>query len=121
MTKKFLYIFLIASVYGINVMAQHISEAMQFVKPVKERDSTRLSLSYSNLFYFRDYEYFNNIQTGYTLFGTWHDPRISYQPSKWLRLEAGVLLQKEFGDKKLDKAWPIFSLHLQKKDIRLLF
>src|SRR6185436_21107787 len=104
MIKKICYIFLLTSFSLSNVMAQHISDAMQFIKPVEEKDSNRLSLSYSNLFYFRDYEYFNNIQTGYTLFGTWHDPRISYQPNKWLRLEAGVLLQKEFGDKKLDKA-----------------
>ena len=121
MNKKCLSVFFLLSFIRIDVTGQHISGAMQFANPVIEKDSNRFSFSYSNLFYLRDYEYFNNIQTGYTLFGTWQYPRLTIQPNKWLRLEAGALLQKEFGDKKLDKAWPMFSLQLQKKDLRFLF
>lgn len=106
---------------GSLVNAQHISGAMQFENPIEEKDSGSISFSISNLFYFRDYEYFNNIQTGYTTFGTWQYPRITYQPNKWLRMDAGVLLQKEFGDKNFDKALPVFSLQIQRKDLRFLF
>ena len=105
---------------GLSSYSQHISGAMDFSAPINSVDSNTIGISYKNLFYFRDYEYFHNIQTGYTLFGTWHDPRITIQPNQWLRLEAGVLLQKEFGDKKFDRAWPIFSLQLQRKNFRFL-
>jgi hypothetical protein len=94
-------------------MAQPISLAMQFPNPVRANDSNGVYFSYSNLFYFRDYEYFNKIQTGYTLLGTWNYPRITLQPNKHLRLEAGVLLQKDFGDRTLNKAEPMFSLQYQ--------
>jgi len=106
---------------GIIANAQHISEAMQFSNPVKEKDSNSISFSYSNLFYFRDYEYFNKIQTGYTIFGTWQYPRIVIQPNKWLRLEAGALLQKDFGDNSFDKAFAMFSMQIQKKGFQFLF
>ena len=103
-----------------SVSSQHISGAMQFAVPVEAKDSNSISLAYSNLFYFRDYEYFNSIQTGYTLFGTWHYPRLVVQPNKWLRLEAGALLQKDFGDKQLSRAWPVFSVQLQQKNFRII-
>jgi hypothetical protein len=106
---------------SISANAQYISGAMQFVHPVNAKDSNRISVSYSNLFYFRDYEYFNNIQTGWTTFGSWNFPRLAIQPNKWLRLEGGVLLQKEYGDKSFDKVLPTFSLQIQKKDFRFLF
>jgi hypothetical protein len=121
MNPRPLYIFLFYSCISITVRAQHISGAMQFQNPVSVQDSNSISLSYSNLFYFRDYEYFHNIQTGYTLFGTWHYPRITVQPTTWLKLEAGALLQKDFGDKQLDRAWPVFSLQLQHQHFRFLF
>ncbi len=112
----FLSLFFTTASYG-----QHISPAMQFTAPVEATDSNSLSLRYSNLFYFRDYEYTHDIQTGYTVFGTWHSPRLSIQPNKWLLMEAGALLQKEFGDKKLDRALPLFSLQIKQKNFRILF
>lgn len=117
--KKVLIPLLIISGYIAN--SQEISGAMQFAHPVNVNDSNRIALSYSNLFYFRDYEYFNNIQTGYTLFGTWQYPRLSFQPSKWIRLEAGALLQKQFGDVGLEKALPMFSVQLQKNSWKFIF
>ncbi|HPG12119.1 MAG TPA: hypothetical protein PLU37_11350 [Chitinophagaceae bacterium] len=101
--------------------AQHISPAMDLTSPIQQKDSNSISFSYNNLFYFRDYEYFNPIQEGYTLFGTWHYPRFALQPNKWLRFEAGALLQKEFGAKKLDKVLPVFSMQFRHKNLRFLF
>lgn len=103
------------------IKAQYISRAMEFVNPIQEADSNSISLNYSNLFYLRDYEYFNKTQTGYTLFGNWSYPRVVIQPNKWLKMEGGALLQKEFGNKQLDRAWPVFSLQLQQKNFRFLF
>jgi hypothetical protein len=105
----------------IESQAQPISLAMQFPNPVRANDSNGIYFSYSNLFYFRDYEYFHDIQTGYTLFGTWQYPRITLQPNAHLRLEAGALLQKDFGDKQLDRAQPMFSIQYQQRNLRVIF
>src|SRR6202008_2713313 len=85
---------------SLRSSGQHISEAMQFINAVEAKDSNSFSISYTTLSYFRDYEFSkNDIQTGYTYFGSWHYPRLVIQPSKWLKIEGGALLQKDFGDK----------------------
>jgi hypothetical protein len=111
-----LYILLLFTGICFTSRSQHISGAMNFSNSIEEKDNNSISFSYSNLFYLRDYEYFHNIQTGYTLFGTWQYPRITITPNKNLKLEAGVLLQKEFGDNDLNKVWPVFSLRWQKNN-----
>lgn len=121
---KYLRILLVAtaSLFFSLCYGQHISGAMQFINPVLSKDSNSISVSYSTLSYFRDYEYFkNNIQTGSTYFGTWHYPRLVIQPNKWLKLEAGALLQKEFGDQGPQKAKALFSLQFMQKNWRILF
>lgn len=119
---KYIPLYILLFVIGLcrPAKAQHISGAMNFTNPVEAADSNSLTLSYSNLFYFRDYEYFHNIQEGYTLFGSWHYPRITIQPNKWLKLEGGILLQKDFGNNDFSRAWPVFSLQLQKNDFRFI-
>lgn len=114
---------LILSILSFQItIAQHISSAMQFINPVKPEDSNSISISYSTLSYFRDYEYSkNDIQTGYTHFGTWHYPRLAIQPNKWLRLEGGALLQRDFGDPGPQKAKALFSLQILQKRFRILF
>ncbi len=121
MNRLRFYILLFFTGSFLSANSQHISGAMQFANPIEVKDSNTIQLSYSNLFYLRDYEYFHEIQTGYTLFGSWHYPRISITPNKWLKLEAGVLAQKDFGENDFSKLLPIFSLQLQHKDLRFLF
>ena len=115
------YMLLCFSSSFFSANGQHISGAMKFSNPIEAKDSNTIQLSYSNLFYFSDYEFFHQIQTGYTLFGSWQYPRISIIPNKWLKLEAGVLAQKDFGDNDFSKILPTFSLQLQHKDLRFLF
>ncbi|MFT3682136.1 MAG: hypothetical protein QM791_17815 [Ferruginibacter sp.] len=114
---------LLALLLNINFKAdaQLISGVMQFINPVQEKDSNTLSFAYSNLFYIKDYEYFNSIQTGYTYFGTWQKPELVYQPNKWLRLHAGLLAQRDFGDHKFSKVRPVYSAQIQQKNFRFIF
>ena len=115
-------ILLIATLFSATTYSQHISGAMQFTNPVQPDDSNSISIQYSTLSYFRDYEFSKSrIQTGYTHFGTWHYPRLAVQPNKWLRLEAGALLQRHFGDAGLHKAKALFSLQILQKNFRILF
>lgn len=115
---KLILLFLL---FHFNAKSQHISEAMKFVSPVEAKDSNQLFFSYSNLAYFKNYEYFNDIQAGYTLFGVWQHPRLTYFPNKWMKIEAGALLQMDFGDQDFSRVFPTFSLQLQSKDVRFLF
>ena len=121
MKRKVLYLFLLFLGNFNWSNAQYISKAMLFERPVEQSDSNSLSISYQNLFYLRDFEYYNNIQTGWTSFGTWHDARFTVQPHKWVRFQAGVLFQKEFGDLELNRMIPFLSFQYQRKDSRLLF
>lgn len=121
MKKSFASILILFWLSCSTAGSQAISGAMQNANPVALKDTNSISLAYSNLFYFRDYEYVNPIQTGYTLFGTWQYPRLVVQPNTWLKLEAGALLQKDFGDKQLSRAWPVFSLQVQQKNYRVIF
>lgn len=119
-----LHTILFASIlfFHFSAKSQHVSQAMQFVSPVKAGDSNKLFLAYSNLAYFKNYEYFNDIQAGYTLFGIWQYPRLSYIPNKWMKIEAGALLQMDFGDQDFSRVFPTFSLQLQSNNgYRFLF
>jgi hypothetical protein len=101
--------------------AQLISGAMIFENPLQAKDSNTLSLAYANAFYCKDYEYFNDIQTGYTYLGTWQRAELQYQPGKGLRLHAGLLAQRDFGDKRFSNVKPVFSLQLQHNNSRFIF
>jgi hypothetical protein len=121
MTRHGYFLFSCMLFFHGMAKGQHISQAMQFVSPVEAKDSNTLFFTYINLCYLKNYEYFSNIQTGYTLFGVWQRPGLSYMPNKWLKLEAGLLVQKDFGDKDFDHVSPTFSLQLQSKYVRFLF
>jgi len=67
-----------------------------------------LRLSIHAFTFFKDNEYFNEINEGYTLFGTQLNPQLVYYPIKELRLEAGVFLWKDFGNPVLQQVRPTF-------------
>jgi hypothetical protein len=123
MKKISIVLCIICSLGSMNAGSQLVSGAMKFNNPIQAKDSNSFSIAYSTLSYFRDYEYFkNNVQTGFTYFGTWHYPRLVVQPNKWLKIEAGALLQKEFGDAGPQKAIALFSMQfIPQKNLRILF
>ncbi|GAB3854536.1 hypothetical protein GCM10028822_24530 [Hymenobacter terrigena] len=67
-----------------------------------------LRISLNAFTFFKDNEYFNKIVDGYTLFGTQLNPQLVYYPNKDLRLEAGVLLWKDFGNPQLKQVRPTY-------------
>ena len=66
----------------------------------------RISLNFFT--FFKDNEYFNEINEGYTLFGTQLNPQLVYYPTKDLRLEGGVFLWKDYGNPQLKQVRPTF-------------
>jgi hypothetical protein len=67
-----------------------------------------LRISLNAFTFFKDNEYFNKIVDGYTLFGTQLNPQLVYYPTNNLRLEAGVLLWKDFGNPQLKQVRPTY-------------
>jgi len=60
-------------------------------------DSQKLLLHIVNKNFFKNNEYFNPIEEGYTLIGFLAEPSLVYHPGKTTRLEAGVTLLKYQG------------------------
>ncbi len=120
--KKHFYCFLFYLIScSFLVNGQYISKAMLFERPVLPSDSNSVSFTYQNLFYLRDFEYYNNIQTGWTAFGTWHDARLTLQPHQQIKFQIGAFFQKEFGDLDLNRTIPFFSFEYKKNNSRFLF
>jgi hypothetical protein len=73
-----------------------------------DSNAGQLRLSLNSFTFFKDNEYFNKIVDGYTLFGTQLNPQLVYYPTNSLRLEAGVLLWKDFGNPQLKQVRPTY-------------
>ena len=59
-------------------------------------------------------EYFGNIATGYTLFGNMMSPSITFNPNKFLRLQTGVFIRRDFGNDKFESIIPTMTMKAQK-------
>ncbi len=80
-----------------------------------------LALDIYNFNYQRNYEYFNRIQDGYTLYGTQLEPQLVYYAHPKLLVTAGIHLRKDFGNDGIYKTYPMFSLRYRDKDATLIF
>ncbi len=89
---------------------------------LSELDSARFGFSISNTNYMRNTEYFNPIEEGRTLFGYQLHPKLSYQPTKNIKLETGIWLRHDFGGANgFTEAIPTFSLKAKGKNNELIF
>jgi hypothetical protein len=68
-----------------------------------------IRLGIRTLGFFKDNEYFNKIADGYTLFGYQLQPSLLYYPSGKIKLEAGALFLKDFGNRKYKLIQPTFT------------
>lgn len=57
---------------------------------IMPHETQTLQLKVDNMFFFKDNEYDGNVQKGYSLPGVWIRPRLTYQPTRRLRLEVGL-------------------------------
>ena len=85
-----------------------ITDDMEGIDAYVAPAAGELRVSLNAFTFFKDNEYFNKIVDGYTLFGTQLNPQLVYYPSKNLRLEAGVLLWKDFGNPQLKQVRPTY-------------
>lgn len=104
----------------LHAQAQIVNDSLEYrIRP----DSSRvgdLYLSINNFNYLRNYEFFNDIQDGYTLYGTQLEPQLVYYAHPRLVLTAGINLQKDYGGKGIYKSTPLFSLKYKARDATLI-
>lgn len=101
--------------------AQQNNQILLWQVPVKEQNANEIRVEVSSLGYFRNNEYFSKIADGYSLFGYQLQPSLSYQPSAHVRLQAGVLLRKDFGSSGYEEIAPTFTIAIAKNNWQLLF
>jgi hypothetical protein len=73
-------------------------------------DSNSLFLGIENNNFFKNNEYFNNLQEGYTLIGYYVTPSLIYYPSGKTRISAGIHLLKYSGVDSYTKVLPYFRI-----------
>jgi len=94
-----------------------------FEQPIRLDTSQvgKLHFRLNHLGYFKNNEYFNDIVEGYTLFGYQIHPKVAYQPTENLLIEAGFYARKDFGENGFAETQPTFTLKYQKNRFGFLF
>lgn len=120
---KFLKITLLSIVFLLKsqLIAQVDNKALFNEIKLNEEDTSKIVLSISNLNFLKNNEYFNKIATGYTFFGSSLNPKIAYIPNKYMRIEGGIFLRKDFGNPNFTIIAPTLSLKLQKNGYSFIF
>ena len=114
--KKLLLLF-----FTVNTTFAQVDNNVFFDTIANSNDSSKLYLSFSNLNFLKNNEYFHEIATGYTLFGSQLNPRIAWVPNPHVRLESGIFLRKDFGTADFKTLAPTFSLKLNKNGYSFIF
>ncbi len=110
--------FLVIPSVAFSQMYNTSLENHSAVLPLEEQ---QLSLDFQSFSFIRNNEYFNKIADGYTLFGNSISPTLRYQVSKNVALNAGIFLNKDFGNEKLTAISPLFSIQVQKDSGQFIF
>jgi hypothetical protein len=104
-----------------NLHAQINNEVLSDKIEVQESDSGKFSFLLKTNTYFRNTEYFNEIELGRTLLGYQFQPGLAYQINSHVKLEAGVYVRRDFGSPEVfTELQPVFSLKAQKKGFSMI-
>jgi hypothetical protein len=95
---------------AINAIAQLDNSSFYNARPLDPTRVDELYLDFDALLFTRNNEYFNKVADGYTLYGFQFAPFFSYYPSEHVRIDAGVYLQKDFGNENFNEILPILSV-----------
>jgi hypothetical protein len=118
MKKIFAFIILVSALNTLN--AQILNDSLEYRIRPDSLKTGELHLSVHNFNYLRNYEYFNKIQDGYTLFGAQLEPQLLYYAHPRLAILAGVHLRKDFGGRGIYRTFPLFSIKYQKGNTTLI-
>lgn len=113
----FLLVLLIPSI----TFAQLDNRAFEQRMTIEPADSNKLFLGINMLGFMKDNEYFDTVIEGYTLFGYQFNPYLSYNIAKNVRLDAGVYVQKDFGNDEYTEVQPTLSLKIRNNNVNFIF
>ncbi len=115
------YLLLLACISAASfAKAQLPNDSLEYrIRPDSVKTG-ELYLSVHNFNFLRNYEFFNNIQDGYTLYGAQLEPQLVYYAHPRLSLSAGIHLRKDFGGKGIYKTYPLFSIKYQSGSTALI-
>lgn len=117
---KRIFLFLLFSTIFECSQAQILNDSLEYRIRPDSLKTGELHLSIYNFNYLRNYEYFNKIQDGYTLFGAQLEPQLIYYPHPRLAVTAGIHLRKDFGGVGIYKTYPLFSIKYQHGNTTLI-
>lgn len=88
-----------------------------------ETDSLTKKLSFKGdlFFYLKNNEYFNQQMDGFTLFGYWANPKISYHPHQKVFIEIGAFAARNFGNSGFDTLSPTMTVRIQERNWNFFF
>lgn len=118
MKKIFLFL-LFSSIFEFS-QAQVLNDSLEYRIRPDTLKMGELHLSIHNFNYLRNYEYFNKIQDGYTLFGAQLEPQLVYYPHPRLAVITGVHLRKDFGGRGIYRTYPLISIKYQHGNTTLI-
>lgn len=113
--------FLFALISPALVFAQLDNRYFEQRMTVEPADSNKLFLGINMLGFAKNNEFFDTMIEGYTLFGYQLNPYLSYNISKNVRLDAGVYVQKDFGNDEYSDVKPTFSLKIKQNNFNFIF
>lgn len=117
--KKIFFFLLFSSIFELS-QAQILNDSLEYrIRPDSLKNG-ELHLSIHNFNYLRNYEYFNKIQDGYTLFGAQLEPQLVYYPHPRLAVITGVHLRKDFGGRGIYRTYPLISIKYQHGNTTLI-
>lgn len=108
-----LFIIIIFSIQSTIAQIQTQLIENNFFQP---SDSQSFSIHVSNTNFFKNNEYFNPLNEGYTLLGFGLAPSLAYRPSATTRIEAGAHFLKYAGDSGFYHIQPLFRFQYQPSD-----
>jgi len=117
--KNIYFLVLFFASYAVS-KAQIVNDSLEYRIRPDSLKTGELHLSVHNFNYMRNYEYFNRIQDGYTLFGAQLEPQLLYYAHPRLTISAGVHLRKDFGGQGIYRTFPLFSVKYQKHNRTLV-
>lgn len=102
-------------------LGQWNNQAFYLPRSLNPADTQQLRLNVYLQGFNKNNEYFGRVVDGYTLFGIQAQPWLSYQPTKKLRFEGGLVLQKDFGTDSLITVAPMLGIRYQQGPAEMLF
>lgn len=81
----------------------------------------KFSYQFEALGFIKNNEYFNELVDGYTLIGHQILPSITYKSGNYTKITAGIFIEQAYGETKINKIIPTFTLEYQKDSLQLIF